>query len=129
MKPAKLEGVVTAFSGNGRKFGYPTANINSDTKLDDGVYFGFADLDDYTNHPAVIFVGTPTTVGDTERRVEAHLLDIPDHDYYGELLTLTLKHYHRPNKTFKDVEILKNVMAEDDAVAREWFASSGKDRL
>ncbi len=129
MKPVNITGVVTPFKGNGRKFGYPTANLRTQTLLTDGVYFGFADMADYANHPAVIFVGTPTTVGDKERRVEAHLLDIPDKDYYDRELSLSLEYYHRPNKTFEDVEILKQVMAEDDASARQWFkTSSGRDR-
>lgn len=129
MKPVNITGVVTPFKGNGRKFGYPTANLRTQTLLTDGVYFGFADMIEYANHPAVIFVGTPTTVGDKERRVEAHLLDIPDKDYYDQELSLSLEYYHRPNKTFEDVEILKQVMAEDDASARLWFkTNSGRDR-
>lgn len=131
MTPAKIEGVVTPFQGNGRKFGYPTANLKSETDLADGVYFGFADMAEFTNHPAVIFIGTPTTVGDKERRIEAHLLDIPDKDYYDQTLKLSLEHYHRPNKTFKDVEALKQVMADDDVSARLWFGHSsiGTNRL
>lgn len=130
MKAAKITGVVTQFKGNGRKLGYPTANIKSDTESTDGVYFGYADMGEFSNHPAVIFVGTPTTVGDKDRRVEAHLLDIPDKDYYDEKLKLSLVHYHRPNKTFEDIETLKQVMVDDDASARQWFrgVSSGTDR-
>ncbi len=130
MKPVKITGVVTRFKGNGRKLGYPTANIRSDTESTDGVYFGFADMAEFSKHPAVIFVGTPTTVGDKDRRVEAHLLDIPDKDYYDENLVLRLEYYHRPNKTFKDIEKLKQVIADDDASARQWFsrASSGTGR-
>jgi len=132
MKPVKITGVVTPFKGNGRKLGYPTANLKSETELTDGVYFGFADMARFENHPAVIFVGTPTTVGDKDRRVEAHLLDIPDKDYYDEKLVLSLEQYHRPNKTFQDVETLKQVMADDDASARQWFrtrtASNDTDR-
>jgi riboflavin kinase/FMN adenylyltransferase len=130
MNPTRIEGVVTPFKGNGRKFVYPTANIKSNTESTDGVYFGFADMGEFSNHPAVIFVGTPTTVGDKDRRVEAHLLDIPDKDYYDEKLTLNLEYYHRPNKTFKDIEALKQAMADDDTSARQWFgrASNGTDR-
>lgn len=117
----KLEGVVTRFKGNGRKFGYPTANLTTKTDLKDGVYFGYADLKDFKDHPSLIFVGTPTTVGDTERRVEVHLLDIPDVDYYDEVLALRPRHFHRQNETFSGVDELLEIMRNDEVRARAWF--------
>ena len=90
-----IVGVVERFAGNGRKLGYPTANLNYDTKLPDGVYFGYANLGVLKDKPALIFIGTPTTVGDTVRRVEAFLLDIDDIDYYGENMTLDVRYFHR----------------------------------
>lgn len=120
-----LSGTVTPYKGNGRKLGYPTANISSNTDLADGVYFGFTDMAAYQHHPTIIFIGTPTTVGDTERRVEAHLFDIPDRDYYGEEITMDIEHYHRPNQTFDSIDELLKVMKTDEATARDWFAKQG----
>lgn len=122
--PATVSGVVTKYKGNGRKFGYPTANIAASTTLKDGVYFGFADLAEYKEHPALIFMGIPTTVGDTERRIEAHLLDIPDKDYYGQQVTLYIQRFHRSNQTFDSVEKLLEVMKEDDIAGRAWFKTA-----
>lgn len=121
MQPVIVTGKVTPFKGNGRKFGYPTANISTSLVIKDGVYFGFADLDDYSSWPALIFIGVPTTVGDTERRIEAHLLDIPDQDYYGLALTLQISHFHRTNQTFASVEDLMAIMRQDESTARAWF--------
>ncbi|HSX45568.1 MAG TPA: riboflavin kinase [Candidatus Saccharimonadia bacterium] len=126
--PANLSGTVTRFKGNGRKLGYPTANLSVETDLKDGVYFGFADMAEWRGHPALIFVGTPTTVGDTERRVEAYLLDITDQDYYGEQLALNLVEYHRPNQTFDNLEELIKAMHTDESVARQFF-NSGSGRI
>ena len=121
---AKLSGTVTKFKGNGRRLGYPTANLMS-TKtglgLDDGIYFGFADLAGWVRQPAVIFVGVPTTMGDSDRRVEAYLLDIPDQDYYGQSLKLAVRHYHRANQTFANTRQLLEAMKADEAAARQWF--------
>jgi FAD synthase len=78
----ELNGIVRHYAGNGRSLGYPTANISTQTKLTDGVYFGYAELKEFHRWPSLIFIGIPTTVGDRGRRVEAHLLDIPDHNYY-----------------------------------------------
>ena len=117
----KLTGVVTQFKGNGRKLGYPTANLTTETDLDDGVYFGYADLADFKHYPSLIFVGIPTTMGDMIRRIEVHLLDIPDEDYYGQDLVAYAEHYYRANQTFGSVDELMVVMKGDDIAARNWF--------
>lgn len=125
MQPAILSGVTVPYKGNGRKLGYPTANLSVVADLADGVYFGFADLGGLKNRAAMIFIGVPVTVGDTERRVEAHLLDVPDEDYYGQSMTLTIKHYRRPNRSFEDIGQLIEAIRADEAAARQWFKAAG----
>lgn len=120
--PVYLSGTVTRFKGNGRRLGYPTANIAVPTALPDGVYFGYADLDRYRHQPALIFIGVPTTLGDTDRRVEAYLLDVEDRDYYGLVLQLEVSQFHRRNRTFPSVDGLLAVMKADEQTARGWFA-------
>lgn len=119
--PAVITGATKPYKGNGRKLGYPTANIASETDLADGVYFGYADLESHTKAPAIIFIGTPTTVGDTERRVEAHLLDIVDKNYYDLPITLQVKLFYRSNKHFSSIEALRVAMKQDEQAARTWF--------
>jgi riboflavin kinase/FMN adenylyltransferase len=119
--PVKLAGTVIAYKGNGRRLGYPTANVAAQTDLADGVYFGYADMGRYLHHPSLIFVGIPTTLGDTERRIETHLLDISDKDYYGMPIELSIEYFHRPNQTFASVQKLLRVMKTDESAARQWF--------
>jgi len=119
--PAKLGGVVTRYEGNGRRLGYPTANIDVQTDLADGVYFGHASLGDYVDQPALLFVGTPTTMGSQRRRVEAHLLDVENRDYYGERLDAVFEHFHRPNERFESVEALLAAMRSDEHAGRKWL--------
>lgn len=121
-----LTGRVKRFSGNGRRLGYPTANIQTTTSLNDGVYFGYADLAGYSNHPALIFIGTPVTVGDTQRRLEAHLLNIDDKDYYDMDLKIVLYHFHRANKKLASIEELVEIMHEDERAAIKWFDKQGE---
>ena len=123
MLPTDITGITTRYKGNGRKFGYPTANLNVETDLQDGVYFGHADLADHKNNPALIFIGVPTTVGDTGRRVEVHLLDIPDQDYYDLPLAARLEHFHRSNQKFSNVNELLQVMKDDEIKGRAWLSS------
>jgi riboflavin kinase / FMN adenylyltransferase len=128
MKAVTLTGLVTPFAGTGRKLGYPTANIRTSTNLAEGVYFGFADLAEFSARPALIFIGVPTTVGDNERRVEVHLLDIPDIDYYDQALSVKIEYFHRPNKHFESLDELIAAMRTDEAEARRWFAKTSNLR-
>jgi riboflavin kinase/FMN adenylyltransferase len=121
MQAVQLSGTITRFKGNGRRLGYPTANLTTKTDLADGVYFGFADLGDWQNRPSLIFVGVPTTLGDTKRRIEVHILDIPDEDYYGRELSAKVSHYHRANQNFDSVDQLLIAMKTDEQAARQWF--------
>jgi len=126
--PVYLSGTITRFKGDGRKLGYPTANITAETDLKDGVYFGFADLAEWKHQPALVFTGIPTTMGETARRVEAYLLDIPDNDYYSEILSIELHAYHRPNQNFNSIDDLKNAIRADELSFRKWLAhSQGKE--
>lgn len=123
MEPVNLQGQIKRYKGNGRRLGYPTANLDVDTDLKDGVYFGYADLKDWQHWPAIIFVGVPVTVGDTLRRVEAYLFDIPDEDYYDEQLSLSVESFHRENQNFASVDELLVAMKDDETKALEWFDS------
>ena len=120
-KTTVLRGDTRRYKGNGRSLGYPTANINTEIDLADGVYFGFASLGPYRRHPALIFIGTPTTLGDKDRRVEAYLLDIPDKNYYGLELTISVLKLHRKNITFDTVDELLVAIKEDEKAGRRWF--------
>lgn len=117
--PVELRGTVTPYKGNGRKLGWPTANISTHTDLHDGVYFGRATMGEFVDNPAMIFVGVPTTVGDTERRVEAYLFDVPDVDYYGQEIVLRIEHFHRPNQKFDSIDELIQAIQSDTAAARK----------
>lgn len=121
MEKVVVSGIVKHYNGNGRKLGYPTANIGAKITLRDGVYFGFADLGQYKHHPALIFIGEPITIGDPIRRTEAYLLDITDEDFYGKKLNLEICEFHRPNELFTSVEVLIKTIKNDENTARKWF--------
>lgn len=120
--PVKIGGMTSRFDGRGRSLGYPTANIRKvNIKFDDGVYFGFATLGKFKHEPALIFIGAPETFDNSESRVEAYLLDIPDEDYYDQKLMLSLEKFWRPNQKFASLNELKHAMRDDELAARKWF--------
>lgn len=119
----RVEGIVTRYLGNGRKIGYPTANIAAQTDLKQGVYFGFADMGKFRDHPSLIFIGQPQTTGvrQSTQRIEAHLLGIPDIDYYDERLVLVIEKFHRAVRAFPSIPDLQEAISADDQAAHEWF--------
>ena len=124
MLPATLSGTVTPYKGDGRKLGYPTANIAVTTDLQDGVYFGVADLADYHRQAAMIFIGVPETMGEQARRLEAHLIGIEDRDYYGHELTVELLHFHRPNQKFDSIQTLMEAIRQDEIDGQDWLSKN-----
>lgn len=120
--PIKVGGMTSRGDGYGRSLGYPTANLmKSDVKAKDGVYFGHATLGEFKHKLAIIFVGTPETTNQKQRRVEAYLLGIPDENHYGEKLMLTFEKYHRANQKFASINDLKHAIRNDELAARKWF--------
>jgi riboflavin kinase/FMN adenylyltransferase len=125
MRPVSLAGKVIKFNGLGRQLGYPTANISVATNLEEGVYFGLAELAEYKDQPSLIFIGAPITFNDSRHRVEAHLLDVEDQDYYGQTLKVSIMYFHRANQKFKDGQELMDAMKADEETARAWFKTKG----
>lgn len=125
MTNSTITGIVRPHKGNGRKFGYPTANIPCDADLDEGVFVGYTSLSlgelQYVNTPSIIFVGAPSTLHETNKRLETHLLDIPDTDLYGAMVVVHIAEKLRTNQTFESIEKLIEQMKQDEVDAREWF--------
>ena len=84
-----LEGNVVRGAGRGSVLGFPTANIETKNKMllpADGIYATWVDLDN-RRHMASTSIGTRPTFDETERTIEAYLLDFSG-DLYGQLIRL-----------------------------------------
>lgn len=115
-----LKGVVTFFSGNGRKLGYPTANIEVSADVPEGIFAGLTNLRG-KNLPSVIFIGAPVTFGNSIKRAESYILDQEDCDLYGEPIKITVLSKLRDNKMFDSRESLLDQMKQDEAAVRQYF--------
>ena len=84
----RLGGPVVHGAHRGRTIGFPTANVAAQTVVPaPGVYACLATLADGRVLPAATHIGPAPTFGDTQPRVEAHLLDFSA-DLYGQHLAL-----------------------------------------
>lgn len=122
--------VVPGFQ-NGRRLGYPTANIlNEGNKLipEDGVYFVSVEIEDNEEakrHEAtqpmigMMNIGTrPTLHNGSNRSLEVHILDYSG-DLYGKRLKIAFVQRLRKEKEFSSIESLANQLKIDEAACRQ----------
>lgn len=112
MMPRTYSGIVQKDLGEGKRIGFPTANIPM-TDPHSGIYAG-----------VVVIVGEkyPAAIYADERRklLEAHLLDF-NTDLYGTAIEITLLKKIRDDAQFTDEESLKEAIARDVEAVREYF--------
>lgn len=119
-RPYSLAGVVVPNLQNGRRIGFPTANIEPDGALvlpGDGVYRTRAEVL-AGSFPAVTNVGANPTLHAKKETVETHLIGF-DRDLYGQRLTVSFLEYLRGEVAFDSLDQLKRRISLDvEAVKR-----------
>lgn len=118
----KMSGVIKKYTGNGRRLGFPTANIElrEADSIKDGLYCGITTLNS-SQLFSVIYVGAPEIYNDKIRRLESYILDFPDIDLYGKSIEVEILHRLRDNKPFDSEELLIAQMKKDEVEARKFF--------
>lgn len=116
-QPYEVSGTVSRGSQRGRELGFPTANLTQIHSFVPaaGVYAGRVafDGDDY---PAAINVGPNPTFGESESKVEVHLVGW-DGDLYGRQMACRFHHRIREVRKFDSLEQLREQIQKDVALA------------
>ena len=114
-----IRGPVTKGDQRGRTINFPTANIALGEYLEPalGVYAVRITRADGTELKGVANLGRRPTFAGTEVRLETHIFDFAD-DLYGEILTIALIRFLRPEQKFDGLDSLKSQIAKDAATAR-----------
>lgn len=99
--------------GNGRKFGFPTANLKLDrsVEIDNGVYAAWVTLDG-KRYKGMLYVGTRPSLELTEKTYEVHLLHFSG-NLYGKKLSFEVMQFIRPEQKFESVEALVEQLKKD----------------
>lgn len=130
-RPHRLRGVIIHGDKVGRTIGFPTANIsvNGGFIPRHGVYAGWLTVVDARGGgaepvmgeplPSAVSLGLNYTVGGTELRVEAHVMDRDGLDLYGAEVVLDLIEWRRPMLDFGSLEALTEALEADAVWARE----------
>lgn len=109
----ELSGTVTTGDGRGRRIGVPTANLSDVGTLipADGVYAGTSVIAG-KSYPAAINVGAPLTFGQTDRRIEVHLVGFAG-NLYGQRIRIQLREKVRDSRAFDSADELKQQIRSD----------------
>jgi riboflavin kinase/FMN adenylyltransferase len=119
-RPFQLTGQVVRGAQRGHKLGVPTANLAvwaEHAVPRNGIYACCAHVNN-TTYDAVTNIGTRPTFDNGARTIEAHLLDF-DGDLYGQIMTLDIIEFQRPEEKYSTVEALITQMREDIRIARD----------
>lgn len=117
MNRMKISGIVQKHKGRGKKLGFPTANIEIDKNVGDGIYIATVGPMEL---PTIVFIGAAKTFGEKKRWAEIYILDF-DEDIYGQEIEVELIKKIRSNKKFDLQAELVRQMKEDELAAREYF--------
>lgn len=112
-------GKVRKCSQRGKKLGFPTANVNLNKKVPEGVYISKTKLGEMV-YPSLTFVGSAKTFNEKKYLSETYILNF-NQDIYGKWISVKLIKKIRNNQKFNSTDALIRQMREDERVARKYF--------
>jgi len=118
-RPFAVEGPVMHGDKNGRKLGFPTANIDMGNYLRPhyGIYAVRGRLDDGRMVDGAANIGIRPTFDPPKEILEPHFFDFKE-DLYGKTLEIEFVHFLRPEKKFDSLDELMEQIARDCEAAR-----------
>jgi riboflavin kinase / FMN adenylyltransferase len=118
-KPYSLTGRVVAGDKLGRILGFPTANIDVDTKFklipSDGIY-AVTVGHEHHQYNGMLYIGNRPTIQGSKRNIEVNIFGFNE-EIYGQSLTINFYKRLRNDIHFHDLEELKAQLFEDKSVA------------
>lgn len=118
-----IKNTVIKGKQNGRKIGFPTANLSLENlfKPKRGVYTAIVEIEGRKEkYKAIANLGTRPTV-DEQELLEVHIFDFNE-EIYGNNLKVYLNKYIRPQIKFKNLEELKTQIKIDVQKAKSLLA-------
>ena len=120
----KFTGIVKQHLGRGKQLGFPTANVEAPTDIEDGLYLAWTNTDHQVRPseklPSLVFIGANETFDEKERGAEIYIIDF-DGNLYGKVLEVEIIKKLRPVIKFSSSHMLIQQMKSDVAEARRFF--------
>ncbi len=130
-RPWAITGKVEYGNKNGRKIGFPTANVNIENIIEPifGVYVTktFIMTNDgkkfeTSDKPSISNLGIRPTIGGSKTILETHLITDEEINLYGKRLYVELGKFLRPEKKFNSLDDLKLQIRKDVVKAKKIHA-------
>jgi riboflavin kinase / FMN adenylyltransferase len=117
--PLIVTGIVEHGNGDGRKLGFPTANlrIHQPIELEHGVYAATCEIN-HEVYKSVLHYGPRLVFNETNPLFEVHILDF-SRDIYEKEITVTLTNFIRGSIKFNSLDELIEQMIADKKKAYE----------
>ncbi len=124
-RPFAIEGVVQHGDKNGRKLGYPTANLDMGSYIRPayGVYAVRGRLADGTTLNGAANLGIRPQFDPPKELFEPHFFDF-DGDLYGQTISVELHAHLRPEAKFSSLDALIAQMSQDCANAADILSAT-----
>lgn len=114
-RPYSLTGRVVKGDKLGRLMGFPTANIEIDTRHKlipfDGIY-AVSVRHEHLLYQGMLYIGSRPTINGSKRNIEVNIFDF-DKEIYGDTITVYLHKRIRGDVKFNDLEELKLQLYKD----------------
>ena len=125
-RPHSIRGIVVTGKREGRKLGFPTANIcTSDPLLPElGVYAVKVQINRGQWLLGMANLGNQPTYGGREFRIEVHIFDFHQ-DIYGEEVSVMFLERLRSERRFESIDALKRQIGEDKEHALQLLTKIG----
>ncbi|MBI4065524.1 EamA family transporter [Candidatus Gottesmanbacteria bacterium] len=117
--PVRVVGEVMRGTADGKKLGFPTANIKLSKSLDlvHGVYACEVTIDGKT-YQGVLHYGPRLVFGESEPQFEVNIFSF-NKKIYGKKVEVTVKDFIRPTRQFSSKQALIREMRKDAVVAKK----------
>ena len=117
-RPHQIRGIVVSGKREGRKIGFPTANVSTSETLipEKGVYAVRVQVNRGRWLDGMVNLGTQPTFGGRKFQIETHIFDF-NRDIYGDELTIAFVERIRAEKRFESVsELQRQLQADKECV-------------
>ncbi|XP_056146567.1 riboflavin kinase [Lampris incognitus] len=104
--------VVRGFGRGSKELGIPTANFPDSVvehlpaDISTGIYYGWACVDNGHIHKMVMSIGWNPYYKNTKKSMETHVIHTFKEDFYGQILSVVMVGYIRPERSFDSLEAL-----------------------
>nr|AAH79807.1 MGC86418 protein [Xenopus laevis] len=117
--------VVKGFGRGSKELGIPTANFAEKivdrlpADISTGIYYGWGQVGNGEVYKMVMSIGWNPFYKNTKKSMETHIIHEFDKDFYGEILSIVIAGYIRPEKSFDSLDALISAIHSDIEEAKK----------